>query len=465
VKFRGFRIEPGEIAAVLSGFPGVGQCVVAVRELPGAGPRLVAYVTAAAGSAPPVDALYRYAVEQLPDHMVPSHFSVLDELPLTPSGKVDVRSLPTPAFDRAILAEPFVAAATPTEELLVRTWQGLLGVPEIGVHDDFFALGGDSLMAVELFTVLHDRLGRDLPLSVLAQHPTIRGLAGVIEGGVDGTRWRSLVPVQTTGDRLPLFCVHGGSGNVASFPKLARELPADQPFYAVQWDGLDGRRGQRTIGAMARRYLEEVRSVQPHGPYVLAGQCIGGLIAREMARDLLAAGEPVAAVVMYDSPNLDSPHLHFDRHRRLDALLRRPIGRAPVATCLAVQRSWHPRPATTLRNLAVRVWSRLGLRVPPRYRAQHGIYATIGAAWRYRVRSLSVPTVYFHTGQPSAASLGFIGSWTDGMLGWSEHLSETFTAFEIPATHDDILYQPRAVEVLMATLDGIDADRARRRPA
>ncbi|HSL57576.1 MAG TPA: amino acid adenylation domain-containing protein [Acidimicrobiales bacterium] len=437
VKFRGFRIEPGEVGAVLSAAPGVSRCVAAVRALDGVGARLVAYVVPIDGQPPDLRAVHRYARDHLPEHMVPSHLAVVDELPLTPSGKVDTASLPDPAFDRSILDSELVAPRTSSEATLAAIWSELLGADEIGVHDDFFDLGGDSLMAVELFARVSRELGRELPLGALGQRPTIAGLAELLaEDHTDS--WRPLVPIRVDGDRTPLFCVHGGSGNVASFPLLARALPPGRPVYALQWDGLDGSRGSRTIEAMAERYLAEIRTVQANGPYLLAGQCIGGLIAQEIARRLRAAGDDVPLVVMWDSPNLSSPDFVAARRRsELERIVRSP---------------WAER-------RRARYHARRLLRRPllDKHRADHGSVAMVQAAWRHAVPAPEGRTVYVASGVSSGSSLALSGHWTDGALGWAHLEGPELGLLHVDAGHNEVPYHPDAVALLVDELERADS--------
>ncbi len=450
VKLRGFRIEPGEVGAVLSSFPGVRQCVATVVDVGGLGPRLAAYVVPAEGVSVDVGALHRFARDRLPDYMVPSHVTTLDALPLTPSGKVDLLGLPTPAFDRAILSAAHVSPVSPEERALAGMWVQLLGVEGIGVDDDFFELGGDSLMAVELFAMIKAHFGQELPLGALARQPTIAGLAGALEPGSE-ERWDSLVPLRAGGTAVPLFCVHGGSGNVTSFPNLADELPDDQPVYALQWDGLDGRRGSRTIPAMARTYLEAVREVQPKGPYRLAGQCVGGLIAREMATVLERAGEDVELLVMYDSPNVFSRH-HVVRERLpllpagLRTLQNRAFGVALLALDIVKGRN------EVERAPAIKLRSALRRRVPQEHRELYGALVMSSATWGYRIRRLDIPTLLIHTGRSNAGEVSLTGEWTDGMLGWSDHASDRFRAHLVSGDHNAIPYEPRSIELLTEAL-------------
>ncbi len=436
VKFRGFRIEPGEVAAVLSEAPGVSRCVASVREVPRAGARLVAHLVGAGGRPVDLSAVHRHARQHLPEHMVPSHLAVIDELPLTPSGKVDTAALHTPSFDRSILGAALVEPRNAVEAALAGIWSELLGVDQVGVHDDFFDLGGDSLMAVELFARVADDLDVELPLGVLGRASTIAGIAALIDDD-GGDVWRPLVPLRASGEQVPLFCVHGGSGNVASFPLLARALPPGRPVYALQWDGLDGQGGARRIEAMADRYLAEVRSVRPRGPYLLAGQCIGGLVARVLAQRLLDDGEDVPLLVMWDSPNLDSPAFVRRRRRReLEEIVRDP---------------WQHR--GLIRYRARRL---LGRPTLDKHRRIHGRQAMVAAAWAHRPSPLPVRTIYASSGVSDATDVALSGEWTDGALGWAHLEGEDFAIVRVDAGHNDVPYHPAVVDVLVEELAAVD---------
>ena len=304
-----------------------------------------------------------------------------------------------------MLATPYVAPRTDVEARLAAIWQDLLGIPEVGVDDDFFDLGGDSLVVVAMVGRICQRFGTELPLGALAEAPTVAGLARFVAAGTDAARFRPLVTLQP-GDpeaKPPLFFVHGGSGNVASFPRLARALPADQPVHALQWDGLDGSRGSRTVEAMARRYLAEIRSVQPVGPYLLGGQCVGGLVAREMARVVLAEGEAVDLLVMVDSPNLASPHFHLDKAPALERWLSGRRARVLLSKALAVRRFAVRPPRGQVAELVLRVRVLTRRPVPARDRDRHGPIAMVAAVWRHAIRPVDVATTYLTSGEGDAA--------------------------------------------------------------
>lgn len=198
------------------------------------------------------------------------------------------------------------AYAAPRDELerqLVTTWETVLGTTGIGIDDDFFDLGGNSWMAVRLFTELQAVTGHNLPLATLFQAPTIAALANVIRQGGDAQTWTSLVPIRTTGSKPPFFCIHGVTGDILWLKDLADLMDDEQPFYGVQARGLDGEAEPfNRLEDMAAHYLQQIRQVQPEGPYYLGGYCMGGDIAYEVARQLQAQGEEVPILTVIDPP-------------------------------------------------------------------------------------------------------------------------------------------------------------------
>jgi len=299
VKLRGFRIELGEIEAVLADDPTVKQAVVIVREDAPGDKRLVAYVVAREGRRCDPQALRRALRDMVPDYMVPAAIVPLNEFPLTPNGKVDRGALPAP------VTEPVHDSAQPIEprnrvELqLVAIWEQVLGITPIGVRDNFFALGGYSLLALRMFSAIEQTFSIRLPMAVLFQAPTIEQLADVLAGEGCTVRWRSLVAIQPEGKNPPFFAVPGVGGNVLVFARLAKLLGDAQPFYGLQARGLDGKEKPfMRVEEMAAHYIEEIRSIQPHGPYLIGGTCTGGLAAYEIAQQLMAQGEQVILAVM-----------------------------------------------------------------------------------------------------------------------------------------------------------------------
>lgn len=193
---------------------------------------------------------------------------------------------------------------------LTGIWQNLLGVPSIAPDQNYFELGGDSPLAVQLFTRIEKAFHVKLPLATLFEAPTIDELSQILGQDARGSAWSSLVPIQSVGSRPILFCVHPHGGNVLVYRALSRHLGYDQPFYGLQAQGLDGSSKPLTrIEDMAARYVKDIRRVQPHGPYFLGGYCMGGAIAYEMAQQLLASGETTALVAMFDTMNWEGTSL------------------------------------------------------------------------------------------------------------------------------------------------------------
>jgi thioesterase domain-containing protein/aryl carrier-like protein len=312
VKFRGYRIEPGEIEAVLGQHPAVHESVVVAREDTPGDKRLVAYVVARQLPAPTSGELRSFVAEQLPEYMVPSAFVLLHTLPLTSNGKVDRRQLTTPngKVDQLVLpvidqsVEPIIDVQ-PRDELefqLLQIWEEVLNVRPISVLDNFFELGGHSILAVRLVSRIHKQFGQDLALAILFQNPTLADLAVVLRRQASPESQSALVKIQPNGSKPPFFSVHPVGGNVFCYLHLARYLGPDQPFYGLQNPGLAGT-GEyfSKLEAMAAHYIAAMQTVQPQGPYLLGGWSMGGVVAFEMAQQLQKQGYEVALLAIIDS--------------------------------------------------------------------------------------------------------------------------------------------------------------------
>ncbi|WP_437290235.1 amino acid adenylation domain-containing protein [Sorangium sp. So ce406] len=316
VKIRGFRIELGEIEAVLASHPDVVEAAVVTRQHAPGDVRLAAFFIPRGGRAD-AGALRRFLSERLPDYMVPPVLAPLERWPQTPSGKIDRRALAAsaPAALAAGAEGARVLPRTRVELELCALFEELLDAGGVGVTDDFFALGGHSLLAVRLMAEIRARFGRDLPLTSLFRAPTAEGLAALLreQQGAPPGRASVVVPLHAPhvgGARAPLFFVHPVGGNVLCYADLARALGRDRPFYGIQSFGLETPpRALGSLGEMAEAYCDELRRVQPEGPYLLGGWSMGGAVAFEMARVLERGGRRVAAVVLLDAylPPFDEP--------------------------------------------------------------------------------------------------------------------------------------------------------------
>ncbi|WP_267615377.1 non-ribosomal peptide synthetase [Gordonia bronchialis] len=303
VQMRGFRIELGEIDDALAAHPSVDFAVTVVDDS-GSAATLRSYVTAAQtdSSTPEPAALRRHLSRSLPRHMVPSSVTVLDEIPLTPVGKLDRAALPAPSADPG--GRP---PAPGTETAVAQVFAEVLGVDAgtIGADDGFFDLGGNSLMATSATTRLNETLGCDIRAQILFTAPSPAELAALL--AEDATEQSdALGPVltlrrHTPGGRAPLFVVHPAIGLSWSFTSLLPHLPADRGVYGLQNPMLSGGDAPTSIAELAAFYLDRIREISPDGPYHLLGWSLGGLIAQEMAVQLAEAGEQVGDLILLDS--------------------------------------------------------------------------------------------------------------------------------------------------------------------
>jgi amino acid adenylation domain-containing protein len=306
VKIRGYRIELGEIETTLRRDPAVKDSAVIARETENGDAQLVAFVVSAVpGAAADGDTLRARLKQVLPEYMVPAVFVSLPELPITPTGKVDRRALKSaPAISATNVTEleKFVAPRTDLERKLVDIFERLLEVRPISITGNFFSLGGHSLLAVRLFSEIANLCGSKLPPSTVFRAPTVELLAEVLAQEGAGEAWSPLVPIKASGTLPPIFCVHARGSNLVRYHALANLLGPDQPFYGLQSTGLEGKRGGYVrIEDMAAEYIEAIRTIQPNGPYNLAGWSFGGVVAFEMAQQLVASGESVGMLGLIDT--------------------------------------------------------------------------------------------------------------------------------------------------------------------
>ncbi len=479
VKVRGYRIELGEIEATLAGHPAVQSCAVLAREDQPGDKQLVAYVVARSGDRPALEDVLSFLGRHLPEYMVPTRVVFLPSLPLTRNGKVDRSALPAPSVANTSAAGGFLAPRNPEETAIAAIWCELLRVAQVGVESDFFELGGHSLLALQALVQIRERLGVDLPPEALFEHTTVAALAKLVRqanGSAEASpetvpadrstqqpsvadaapaplpapvaarvvprAFRALIRIKTDGDRVPFFCVHGSGGNVLNFRNLAHAMPREQPFYGLQAYGVDGiTRPQATIEAMAEAYLEEIREVQPRGPYLLGGYSGGGIVAFEMAQRLTAAGEEVALLAFVDTfhPRMKvrrvplSHHLERLRKERL-AYLEEVVRRRVTK----VQERWQLR--------VIEQHVRYGGTVPLELRELHLVKNFAAATARYRPRPWSGRATLFRVEHHH-----YVFNHAGLRHGWEEHVLGGVDVEIVPGDHDSLVLG-RNAEIFMRLL-------------
>jgi thioesterase domain-containing protein len=296
VKVRGFRIELGEIEATLAQHAAIERVVVVACEEEPDDKRLIAYFVTLREPAPTAAELRAFIKDKLPDYMIPSAFVFLSRMPLTPNGKIDRKALPAP--DQTLDIEHYVRPRDPLERQLTEIWEDILKVHPIGICDNFFEIGGNSLSSIRMVDRTERMIGRKIPLTAMFEKPTVEHLAALLlKQETDNAG--SIVEVQKGAGKSPFFFLHGDfNGGGFYCRSLARGLGDERPFYAIQPHGLDGSPIPLTIEAMAESHLQALRGVQPRGPYLLGGYCNGAAVAFEIARLLQSQGEKIELLVL-----------------------------------------------------------------------------------------------------------------------------------------------------------------------
>jgi thioesterase domain-containing protein/acyl carrier protein len=298
VKIRGHRIELGEIESRLRASALITDCAVAVKNRPDHEKILVAYYQSKQKLSVP--RLRRELSAQLPDYLIPQHFVRLARMPMTSSGKIDLKALPDVPAAGSERRRSRVKPRTPTEKRLLPIWQEILGLSALNIRDDFFHLGGHSLSAVKILMKVQKVFKAEVSLPAFFMNPTIEGLARQIENAREPGR---VVVCLRRGRKtgIPFFLIHGAGGEIRLFRELVAGLDRAQPFFAVRPENRPAGAAFQSIEALARRYLSEIKAVQPRPPYIIGGWSLGGLIACELGRLLQSQGAEVAGIILFDT--------------------------------------------------------------------------------------------------------------------------------------------------------------------
>jgi oxalate---CoA ligase len=303
----GEKVSPREIDMILLEHPAVAEAAAFALPHPRLGEEVAAAVRLRAGATASEEEIREFVATRVAEFKVPRRILIVTEIPKSSAGKVRRSDLGEKLGIRPHATEPALAtgpADAPRDQLewqLLKIWERILHIRTVGVRDNFFELGGHSLLAVTLFEEVEKLTGRSYPLALLLRAPTIEGLAVALRQEGWRSPQSSLVPIQPAGSNPPLYCAHGGGGNVLSFEALARHLGKDQPLYGLQSYGLDGGTPFTRVEDMANQYLRDILTFQQEGPYFLEGMSFGGLVALEMAHELTHRGKQVALLALLDT--------------------------------------------------------------------------------------------------------------------------------------------------------------------
>ncbi|MDY6900050.1 MAG: amino acid adenylation domain-containing protein [Cyanobacteriota bacterium] len=315
VKIRGFRIELGEIETVLNQHLSVKQAIVIPQEYDAGDKRLIAYVVPHNSQCPTTKELKDFLKIKLPDYMIPSGFIMLDALPLTPNDKVDRKALPKPDKKNLNLSQEYLAASNDIQQKLVMLWEQVFSIQPIGIQDDFFSLGGNSLLATSMVGEIEKIFAKKLNQAVFFEAPTIEKLAAIISQKEDYKE--TVIRINPDGTKPPLFIV---AKNGYLYQQMVEHLDKEQPIYIIQED-LD------YPTKMASRCLQKIREIQPCNNYHLMGHSYEGLVAYEIAQQLYAQNQQVAFLGMLDTPTpevenrAEEAKLWYKRYQRLKVVL------------------------------------------------------------------------------------------------------------------------------------------------
>ncbi|HIY40206.1 MAG TPA: hypothetical protein H9836_03625, partial [Candidatus Nocardiopsis merdipullorum] len=369
----------------------------------------------------------------LPSFMMPSTLTVVDAVPMTTSGKVDRAALLAEASGRGA-EQPYRAPRDAVELRLTRIWESVLDVERVGVQDDFFELGGDSLVAIRLTTEVRSAFGVSLGLADQLAARTVEQVAEMVRRGEENTQWRPLVQI-TSGEGPPLFCVHPAGGSVLCYGELARRLGHGRPLYGLAPIGLEeGQEADTDIGAMVERYLAEVRDIRPHGPYHLAGWSLGGVVALEMAARLTEAGEQVALVAMIDSV---APELAEDDADDAD-VLREFFADVPLDTEHLRTLDTEGAVRAALEQAAEAGALPTGLDSERLLRMREVHQRHIAALSAHRATAYDGDVVLFRAEETGVALPGY---------GWERVLAGDLEVIDVPGDHQTVLEAPNVQRI------------------
>ncbi|MFH9065075.1 amino acid adenylation domain-containing protein [Streptomyces coeruleorubidus] len=459
VKIQGFRVEPGEIEHALLEDPRVLQAAVTVRAS-GAGRQLAAFVVVRAcedgGDPPEPEELRAGLAERLPGYMVPGHVAVLDRLPLTANGKVDRTALQALGPSGPGAERTYTAARTDVEAELVDIWESVLGIERIGVHDDFFDLGGQSFAALRVIGRIAERLGGRVPMSTFLERRTVASLAAHLARAREA--WSPLVPLREAGGdpQSPWFLVHPAGGNVLCYRRLAEGLR--RPGYGLQAPGpADGQQPLDTVEDLAELYVRALLEVQPHGPYRLGGWSSGSVIAFGLARLLEERGERVERVVVLDSPAPLAPRDVDDARLLLwfleDLGVGFDAGRVDAATVDELAALPETERLTRATALAAGQGAGTGLRLEDLADTLAVFRGVVRACNTYQAPRISASVTVVRAERNVVTEFADQPHAQEPEWGWARLTAGEVTSLTVPGTHHTLLTEPNALALITAAFN------------
>ncbi len=479
VKIRGFRVEMGEVESALAAQPGVRDALCVAHEDASGHKALVAYLVPKGGAQLDPQLMREALAVKLPDFMVPSHVLVLDHFPLSANGKVDRKALPSP--DQVQARTEYVAPVTSMQIKLTEIWQSAMKREKIGIDDNFFELGGHSLMAVSVVTQIKDSMGISVALSKIIECPTIHTLALAL-GDVEPTDHQvkatpasvgqhtqrplsqRTVSVLRPGGPQTFFFIYDGHGETLLYMNLAGRLPPEYAAYGVLPRTQPGiPLAHETIEDMAAYAIEQMRSIQPDGPYNLGGLCAGGTIGFEIAAQLERAGERVDALVLLEAfEPTATPRRGIMAQGRIDRFRRvfNPDGANGRSGASMAREAISKIGGAARYEVSSRM---VELTVPPRLKLLHRILRA-GGEWPIMVPPLTIHDIYvaardrYRAGTLACSNVILVKAteaqpgvhadelmrqlYLEELLGWEGHVPEGIKVLNVAGGHSTMLREP-----------------------
>lgn len=456
VKVRGYRIELGEIEVALNRVENVKEAAAITHEVKPGDVRIIAFIVQKEERALDEKVFREELGIKLPKYMIPSHFVVIPEMPKTLSGKVEKKSLPAYFEENKSSSETATNKEAVTDEKLMEEMRGIwkeILRKDFKDEDNFFNIGGNSLLAVQLFSKIAHKYGLNLQLATLLHTPEFKKFTAAVGNKLSPsqttssvtitenakhlsdlpTAFTSLVAIKASGTKRPLFCFHGVGGNVLNYVTLAPFVEEDRPLLAMQSRGFDGVTPlSDSIESMAREYIKEMKLVQSQGPYLLAGGSFGGMVAFEVARQLKAEGQPIDKLIMFDTFGPDINIKSYDKSER--------------SFWKNFKISFFYRKKSFLNKLRMFILKSLGLPVPLEIRLFDMEMNNYKALWKYK------PQKYRGDLYLIRAKLKDSGWYSDPLMGWGNTIEGEIKTYEIEGKHSEFIESPELGKVLPGVL-------------
>jgi aspartate racemase len=449
VKVRGYRVECGEIETALTRHSAIQEVIVLPWKDSSKNTRLRAYIVTNKSSAPSISDLRFFLSQTLPSYMIPTEYVFLDTFPLTPNGKVDRQKLLAGNHSSSNNEETFIAPRNSIEIQLTKIWETVLGRHPIGVTDNFFHLGGESLMAVRLCSEIERTLQRKIPVTLIFHAQTIEQLALNIEQKEKTSSSSLMLTIQAGGKKPPIFCVCFG----ATFSPYLKHYP-EQPLYMFFNQGHDGKPAlHTTVEEIASLYLKDMRTVQSEGPYYLAGYSFGGMVAYEMAQQLRKQGETIGFLTLLDpTTTLSQRGISTTQRTTQDAIPVTPLNSIFFAKALnGIQWRLMGFPNTVkffFNKVTCKVFLRLGYSLPTSLRRFYTTMVVKDASRRYIPEAYPWKIILFQTSKIPGTR------WVNMALGGLE-------TYDIPTKHLDMVKEPNTEMVLHRLMNCLENSKTK----